>query len=93
MRLGGKVALISGGASGMGQSEAVIFAKEGAKVVVADVLEAEGRQVADSLGGTGRFVRLDVASETGWQTSENGLRAPRNFGRRSAHRRTWWESR
>jgi len=67
MRLGGKVALISGGASGMGQSEAVIFAKEGAKVVVADVLEADGRQVADSLGGTGRFVRLDVTSETGWQ--------------------------
>jgi 3(or 17)beta-hydroxysteroid dehydrogenase len=67
MRLGGKVALISGGASGMGQSEAVVFAKEGAKVVVADVLEAEGRQVADSLGGSGRFVRLDVTSETGWQ--------------------------
>jgi NAD(P)-dependent dehydrogenase (short-subunit alcohol dehydrogenase family) len=67
MRLGGKVALISGGASGMGQSEAVVFAKEGAKVVVADVLEAEGRKVAEGLGGMGRFVRLDVTSETGWQ--------------------------
>jgi len=67
MRLGGKVALISGGASGMGQSEAIAFAKEGAKVVVADVLEAEGRQVADSLGGAGRFVRLDVTSEPAWQ--------------------------
>jgi NAD(P)-dependent dehydrogenase (short-subunit alcohol dehydrogenase family) len=67
MRLGGKVALITGGASGMGQSEAVIFAKEGAKVVVADVLEAEGRQVADGLGGMGRFVRLDVTSEPAWQ--------------------------
>ena len=67
MRLGGKVALISGGASGMGQSEAIIFAKEGAKVVVADVLEAEGRQVADGLGGAGRFVRLDVTSEAAWQ--------------------------
>ncbi len=63
MRLGGKVALITGGASGMGQSEAVIFAREGAKVVVADVLEAEGRQVADGLGGMGRFVRLDVTVE------------------------------
>jgi NAD(P)-dependent dehydrogenase (short-subunit alcohol dehydrogenase family) len=51
----------------MGQSEAIIFAKEGAKVVVADVLEAEGRQVADSLGGAGRFVRLDVTSEPAWQ--------------------------
>jgi NAD(P)-dependent dehydrogenase (short-subunit alcohol dehydrogenase family) len=67
MRLGGKVALISGGASGMGQSEAIIFAKEGAKVVVADVLEAEGRQVAEGLGGAGRFVRLDVTSEAAWQ--------------------------
>jgi len=67
MRLGGKVALITGGASGMGQSEAVIFAKEGAKVVVADVLEAEGRQVAEDLGGMGRFVRLDVTSEPAWQ--------------------------
>jgi len=67
MRLGGKVALITGGASGMGQSEAVIFAREGAKVVVADVLEPEGRQVADGLGGAGRFVRLDVTSEAAWQ--------------------------
>ena len=67
MRLGGKIALVTGGASGMGQSEATIFAKEGAKVVVADVLEAEGRQVADSLGGAGRFVRLDVTSEAAWQ--------------------------
>ena len=67
MRLGDKVALITGGASGMGQREAVLFAKEGAKVVVADVLEAEGRKVADSLGGAGRFVRLDVTSETDWE--------------------------
>jgi NAD(P)-dependent dehydrogenase (short-subunit alcohol dehydrogenase family) len=67
MRLGGKVALITGAAGGMGQSEATLFAKEGARVVVADVLETEGRQVADSLGGAGRFVRLDVTSEAGWQ--------------------------
>ena len=67
MRLEGKVALITGGASGMGQSEATIFAKEGAKVVVADMLEAEGKKVADSLGGSARFLRLDVTSEAGWQ--------------------------
>jgi NAD(P)-dependent dehydrogenase (short-subunit alcohol dehydrogenase family) len=67
MRLEGKVALITGGASGMGASEAEIFAREGAKVVVADVLEAEGRKVADGLGKAGLFVRLDVTSEAGWQ--------------------------
>ena len=67
MRLDGKVALVTGGARGMGQSEVSIFAKEGAKVVVADVLEAEGRKVADGLGDAGRFVRLDVTSEAAWQ--------------------------
>jgi NAD(P)-dependent dehydrogenase (short-subunit alcohol dehydrogenase family) len=70
MRLAGKVALISGAASGMGQSEATIFAREGAKVVVGDILEAEGRDVADSIvkaGGQARFVRLDVTQEQSWQ--------------------------
>ena len=69
MRLTGKVALITGGASGMGQSESIIFAREGAKVVVADLLELEGRQVVDKIaaaGGQARFVRLDVTSETDW---------------------------
>jgi NAD(P)-dependent dehydrogenase (short-subunit alcohol dehydrogenase family) len=69
MRLSGKVALVSGGASGMGQSEALIFAREGAKVVVADVMETEGRQVADKIkaaGGQGLFVKLDVGQEAEW---------------------------
>jgi NAD(P)-dependent dehydrogenase (short-subunit alcohol dehydrogenase family) len=59
MRLTGKVALVTGGASGMGQSEATIFAREGARVVVADVLEVEGRQTVDKIvgaGGQARFV-------------------------------------
>jgi NAD(P)-dependent dehydrogenase (short-subunit alcohol dehydrogenase family) len=70
MRLRDKVALISGAASGMGQSEALLFAREGACVLVADVLEVEGRQVADKIvgaGGQARFVTLDVTSEAGWQ--------------------------
>ena len=70
MRLAGKVALVSGGASGMGQSEAMIFAREGAKVVVGDLLEAQGKDVADSIvkaGGQARFVKLDVTDEKSWQ--------------------------
>ena len=72
MRLAGKVALVSGAASGMGQSEAMIFAREGAKVIVADILEAEGKQVADKIaagGGQARFVRLDVTSEAEWDAA------------------------
>jgi NAD(P)-dependent dehydrogenase (short-subunit alcohol dehydrogenase family) len=72
MRLAGKVALVSGAASGMGQSEATIFAREGAKVVVADILEVEGKQVAEKIaagGGQARFVKLDVTSEAEWDAA------------------------
>lgn len=82
MRLAGKVALITGAASGMGQSEATIFAREGARVVVADVMEDEGhRVVADiaAAGGQARFAALDVASEADW---EKGVAAALDaFGR------------
>lgn len=70
MRLQGKVALITGAAHGMGETEAKMFAKEGAKVVVADILEAEGQQVVAGIaevGGEAIFVRLDVTKEEEWQ--------------------------
>src|SRR4029434_10158487 len=70
MRLSGKVAIITGGAHGMGESEAMIFAREGASVVVADVDQTAGQQVAAKItadGGKARFARLDVTSETEWQ--------------------------
>src|SRR5690242_15692027 len=66
MRLAGKVAIISGAASGMGAATARMFAREGAKVVVADVLEHEGRQVADAIGASARFEPLDVTKEESW---------------------------
>jgi cyclopentanol dehydrogenase len=70
MRLEGKVALISGGARGMGAVEAELFAREGAKVVFGDVLEIEGKAVEEkirSAGGEATFVRLDVTSEGDWE--------------------------
>ncbi len=70
MRLENKVALISGGARGMGAAEARMFAREGAKVVIGDVLEAEGRQVEaeiNEIGGECVFVLLDVTQEDQWQ--------------------------
>jgi NAD(P)-dependent dehydrogenase (short-subunit alcohol dehydrogenase family) len=72
MRLKDKVTIITGGASGMGAATARLFAREGAKVIVADVLEAEGRDVAQSIaskGGEARFQLLDVASEKDWEAT------------------------
>ena len=72
MRLDGKVALISGGARGMGAVEAKLFANEGAKVVIGDVLEDEGRRTEAEInesGGECVFVRLDVTSEASWQSA------------------------
>ena len=69
MRLENKVALISGGARGMGAVEARLFAAEGARVVIGDVLEEEGRQTeaaVNEAGGQCVFVRLDVTSEADW---------------------------
>ena len=69
MRLKDKVAIVTGGASGMGASTAQMFAREGAKVVVTDILEREGAAVADAIksaGGEAIFVRHDVADEGQW---------------------------
>ena len=70
MRLEGKVAFVSGGARGMGAAEAKLFASEGAKVVIGDVLEDEGRKVEAEInetGGDAVFIPLDVSSESDWQ--------------------------
>ena len=70
MRLENKVALISGGARGQGEVEAKLFAREGAKVVIGDILEDDGRRVEaeiNELGGECVFVNLDVTQEADWE--------------------------
>lgn len=68
-RMAGKIALISGGASGIGAAQATLFAREGAQVLIGDLQEALGaetvRKIADE-GGTARFVRLDVTELASW---------------------------
>jgi NAD(P)-dependent dehydrogenase (short-subunit alcohol dehydrogenase family) len=66
MRLAGKVAIITGAASGMGAATARMFAREGAKVVIADMLEHEGKQVAGAIGAAARFETLNVTNEENW---------------------------
>ena len=82
MRLEGKVALISGGARGMGAEEARIFAREGAKVIIGDISEDEGKavkaQIAEA-GGQALFVRLDVTEESDWTNAVN--QAVSRFGK------------
>ena len=82
MRLEGKVAIISGGARGMGAAEARMFAREGAKVVIGDLLEDEGKGVAAEIGeagGEALFVRLDVTDEASWQSAVEA--ATERFGK------------
>jgi NAD(P)-dependent dehydrogenase (short-subunit alcohol dehydrogenase family) len=71
-RMDGKVALISGGARGQGAAEARLFAQEGAKVVIGDLLDVDGMRVAAEiaeLGGEAVYVHLDVTREEDWQSA------------------------
>lgn len=82
MRLDGKVAIISGGARGIGAAEAKLFAREGAYVVICDLRETEGRQIESEIkemGGNAVFIKLDVARQDEWNVVVNA--AIDRFGR------------
>ena len=66
-RVSGKVAIVTGGASGVGKDAAILLVKEGAKVVLTDLNEKDGYAVAAQIGENALFVKHDVSSEDGWK--------------------------
>ena len=72
-RLAGKTAIVTGGARGSGAEIAQRFAAEGAAVVIADVLDEQGRATADSIGSSVRYVHCDVTSENDWSALVESL--------------------
>jgi NAD(P)-dependent dehydrogenase (short-subunit alcohol dehydrogenase family) len=64
-RLKGKVAIITGASSGMGRAAALLFSREGASVIVADIMEDQGRDVVEQIkkeGGKAEFIKVDVSN-------------------------------
>lgn len=68
-RLTGKTAIITGAARGQGAAEARLFVSQGARVVLADILDEPGRQLADELGDQARYTHLDVSDPQHWSTA------------------------
>jgi len=73
-RLAGKVTMVTGGASGLGEAICRRYAAEGARVIVADIDTAAGEVVAGSLGASARFLSLDVTHEANWLAAFANIR-------------------
>lgn len=65
-RVSGKVAIVTGAASGMGKADAQLLVREGAKVVLADMNDVDGQKIADALGDNALYLHLNVADEDNW---------------------------
>ena len=81
--LDGKVGIITGAASGIGAATARVFAREGAKVVLADIDDVAGSALAEELGGT--YLHHDVSEEDGWAAV---IAAAERLGRLTS----WWQT-
>ena len=79
MRLTNKIALVTGAARGIGQAIAEEFARQGATVIVTDVDEQAGQQVASDIGDSAQFLPLDVGLESAWSAISDRVRD--DFGR------------
>ena len=66
-KLDNKVAIVTGGSRGLGEATVRLFVREGAKVLLTDVLDAEGNALAAALGSNARFMHHDVSKEAEWQ--------------------------
>ena len=77
-RVSGKVAIVTGGAGGVGKDDAILLVKEGAKVVLTDLNEKDGNAVAAQIGENALFVKHDISSEDGWK--EVMARTEEKFG-------------
>jgi len=68
-RLAGKVAIVTGGARGMGEATVRLLVEEGAKVLIGDVLDEPGQALANELGDGTRYTRLDVSKKADWEAA------------------------